>query len=435
MRVAMIAVISGKVDRNSGEFGNMWWLRELGFLSILVRPRAVGSRWLAVAVLAWILVCFSSTSCDAAETAALPATVAAAQVSPRAFGFDIPSGRLVPGGGRRIVTLDDRGQEVVGRVHVEVAGAYIVMLPDGRLVARTKGEARPDDKAFVPATTDQIARQLTSSALRDFRVKKGRRYLFIYNCSEPFAESTSRIMETMYPGMIGYLRTLGLKPSEPEVPLVVIMFRTKDEFQKFRQVPAGMVAYYNVVENHILMYEQAGLTPAKPELAMRQKISMIAHENVHQILHNVGVQQRLAVWPQWFAEGVAEFFAPTEVDERMQWKGAGQVNDLRMYELERYLKARRSDAPAGEMIDHTVRAARLSSTGYSTAWALVHYLARYERNRFSRYFRAMSETLPLTGAVDIATSGTVASNKRRFTEFFGDDLASLEKQLLARIIH
>jgi hypothetical protein len=411
----------------------MWWLREFGFLSIVVWPKAVGPRRLAVAVVAWILASISSISGGAAETAAPPATVAAAQISPRAFGFDIPSGRLVPGDGRRVVTLDDRGQEVVGRVHVEVAGAYIVMLPDGRLVARTKGEARPDGKAFVPATMDQIARQLTSSALRDFRVKKGRRYLFVYNCSETFAEGTSRIMETMFPGMISYLRTLGLEPAEPEVPLVVIMFRTKDEFQKFQQVPAGMVAYYNVVENHILMYGQSGLTPVKPELAVRQKISMIAHENVHQILHNVGVQQRLAVWPQWFAEGVAEFFAPTEVDERMRWKGAGQVNDPRMYELERYLKARRSEAPPGEMIDHTVRAARLSSTGYSTAWALVHYLARYERTRFSKYFRELSETLPLTGAVDITTSGTVASNKQRFTEFFGDDFASLEKQLLEHL--
>jgi hypothetical protein len=298
------------------------------------------------------------------------------------------------------------------------------------LVARTKGEARPTEREFTAATMDTIAADLTSSQLKGFQVKKGRRYLFLYNCSDTFANGTSRIMETMFPGLIAYLRSLGLKPREPELPLVVIMFRTKADFQRFKLVPSGMVAYYNVIENHIIMYEQSGFAQVDPELAVRQKIAMIAHENVHQILHNVGVQQRLAVWPQWFAEGLAEFFAPTDVDHKLRWKGAGKVNDLRMYELERYLKARKSDAPAGQMIDHTVQAARLSSTGYATAWALVHFLARYERTRLSRYLRSLSETQPLTGAVDIAQAGKVPSNKTRFVEMFGDDFPTLETRLI-----
>ena len=375
------------------------------------------------------------TACGAAvaQTAPPADPSPAVPVSPRAFGFDLPSGRLVPGGDRRVETLDDRGKEVVGRVHVEVAGAYIVMLPDGRLVARTKGEARPTDREFTPASMDEVAADLTASQLKGFRITKGRRYLFLSNCSDTFTEGTGRIMETMFPGLIAYLRSLGLRPREPEVPLVVIMFRTEADFQRFKPVPPGMVAYYNVIENQVILYEQSGLAQVDPELAVRQKIAMIAHENVHQILHNVGIQRRLAVWPQWFAEGVAEFFAPTEVDRQLRWKGAGQVNDLRMYELERYLKARDSDSPAGQMVEQTVQAARLSSTGYATAWALVHYLARYERTRFSKYFQQVSETQPLTGAADISQAGTVPSNRPRFVECFGDDFAALEERLLTHL--
>ena len=87
------------------------------------------------------------------------------------------------------------------------------------------------------------------------------------------------------------------------------------------------------------MYEQSKLAEVRPDLAVQQAISTIAHEGVHQILHNIGVQQRLSVWPMWLSEGLAEFFAPTTIGARLKWKGAGQVNDLRMFELEQYLKS------------------------------------------------------------------------------------------------
>jgi hypothetical protein len=45
----------------------------------------------------------------------------------------------------------------------------------------------------------------------------------------------------------------------------------------------------------------------------------------------------------------------------------------------------------------------------------------------------LGETLPLTGAVDISTSGTVTSNKQQFIEFFGDDFPALEKQLVLHL--
>src|SRR5436309_1049105 len=79
-------------------------------------------------------------------------------------------------------------------------------------------------------------------------------------------------------------------------------------------------------------------TSSRPDLALGQAISTIAHEGVHQILHNIGVQRRMSVWPMWLSEGLAEFFAPTTVDGKLRWKGPGQVNDLRMFELEEYVR-------------------------------------------------------------------------------------------------
>lgn len=81
------------------------------------------------------------------------------------------------------------------------------------------------------------------------------------------------------------------------------------------------------------------------------------------------MQQRLSIWPLWLSEGLAEYFAPTVAGERLRWKGAGVVNDMRMFELEEYLKSLAADKPDGQMVAQTALAARLRGPGYATAWA------------------------------------------------------------------
>jgi hypothetical protein len=363
-----------------------------------------------------------------------PSAVCAEEVvDPKRFAFDIPAGPVKHVELANVLTRDGGGTTVVAKLHVVVGENSIVMLPSGELVARRPAEIRPTDKPFVPETKEQLAKRLTNGPLPGFRVKTSRRYVYVYNTSDEFVEGTARILESMFFGLVQYLREMRLSVREPDLPLVIIMFETEGEYQRFRKMPPGVVAYYNIVSNEVAMYEQSALSNIKPELAIQQKISTIAHEGVHQILHNIGVQQRLSVWPQWISEGTAEFFAPTTVGKRFTWKGAGKVNDLRMFELERYLKAKAADAPAGQMIEQTVLAAKLRSTGYATSWALVHYLARYERRQFHRLMRAMSEIRPMEGAIRVENPGVVKSNLVEFKEIFGDDLAEMERLLVGHL--
>jgi hypothetical protein len=134
----------------------------------------------------------------------------------------------------------------------------------------------------------------------------------------------------------------------------------------------------------------------------------------------------------WLGEGMAEFFAPTTVDERLKWKGAGQINDLRMFELEQYFKARPADAD-GRLIEDTVQAARLTSTGYATSWALTHYLAKHQRVEFHKYVHEVSRLGPLEGDLRIVKPGIVPSNKTLFEKHFGDDYLTMEKRIAAHL--
>jgi hypothetical protein len=85
------------------------------------------------------------------------------------------------------------------------------------------------------------------------------------------------------------------------------------------------------------------------------------------------------------------------------------------------------------MVEHTVLAARLSSTGYATAWALVHYLAKFKRAELLALVRDASAIPPLSGAVDVGSVGVVRANRDAFKSRFGDDFKDLETRIVAHL--
>jgi hypothetical protein len=237
----------------------------------------------------------------------------------------------------------------------------------------------------------------------------------------------------MLPGVILQGKAMQIEVKEPQLPLVVVMFKTEAEFQRFQRMPPGVVAYYHTLSNRVFMYEQSRLAEARPDLAVRQALATMAHEGAHQVLHNIGVQQRLSLWPMWLSEGMAEYFAPTQAGEKLRWEGAGKVNDLRMFELEQYIKSRAADKPDGQLIEHTTQAARLTSTGYATAWALTHYLANRKRSEFNEYVKKMSQLGPLEATGPIAQPGVVRENLAMFQIQFGENLPDLEYRLVLHL--
>lgn len=349
------------------------------------------------------------------------------QVDPATFGFDIPIGPVKAGSGQTASTRDSEGNTVVAQVYAEVGDAAVLLLPDGQLAARGPAEWTPCTEPFEPVAKDEIARRLVAKSLPKFKSRETRRYLYLYNSSDEFALATSKILETMFPGVVSHAKGLKIDVHAPPVPMVVIIFATEEEFQNYRRMAPGVVAYYDPVSNRVVMYEQAELARVRPDIAIRQSLSTIAHEGAHQILHNIGVQKRLSVWPIWLSEGLAEYFAPTTTGKRLQWKGAGQVNDLRMLELEQYVYSTAS--LNGDMIRDTVLAARLTSTGYASAWSLTHFLATRRRLKFSEYVRDVSKLGPLETIGEIRAPGIVKENLQLFEKHFGTDLAALEKQI------
>ncbi|HEY2411824.1 MAG TPA: DUF1570 domain-containing protein [Pirellulaceae bacterium] len=352
--------------------------------------------------------------------------------NPRDFGLDLAPGIIAPGENQAVTTTDDDSQPVVGRIHVRVGAGAIILLPNGELVARREGQFTPTDRKFEPLDKDKFAARLAAE-FPGFKTKTSNHYIYVYDSSDEFQFGTGRILETMLPGVKNWADGCHIDVKNPSLPLVVVMFRSENQFQKYRRMPPGVVAYYDPVSNRVFVYEQSRLAQVRPDLALGQAISTIAHEGVHQILHNIGVQQRLSVWPMWLSEGLAEFFAPTTMGAKLKWKGAGQINDLRMYELEQYVRGNSAADNNGELVEHTVLAGRLTSTGYAAAWALIHYLNKYKRPELLSLVRESSQIGPLTGATDITALGVVRENRDAFVAKIGDNFKDLESRLIAHL--
>ena len=384
-----------------------------------LRPYAVGSLYLTL-VLIWLVL-------------PTPERLLAQEgrtIDPRPYGFDMPPGRVEGGKGRRVTTLDEQGQSVVAKVYVTVGDHQILMFPDGQLAARSAAKTEFTERPFVAASKMALAKRLTKAGpLAGFRTKATDHYLYVYNTSDEFEVVTRRILERMLPALRGYSKNRSIVTVAPEVPLVVIMFRDAEQFQSYRRMPSGVVAYYNTLTNRVLMYEQSRLNKTNPEIAKQQSLSTIAHEGVHQILHNIGVQQRLSRWPMWVSEGLAEYFAPTSVGRGDRWKGAGQVNDLRMFEMEQYLKGQNKREFDGHWTQETVTAQRLTSTGYASAWALTHYLAKTRREPFTAYWKEVMQLGPFEGGYPSLQRGIVPKHLVLFRKHFGSDFQELEERL------
>lgn len=346
------------------------------------------------------------------------------QVDPADLGLRVPQGPPVKeGGDRRVVTKDDDGNPVVAQVFLSVGDTYIVQMPDNRLRSVRRQEATETDRPFEPYSQAELRKKL-EERFPGFQTGATKRYVYVYNTSKPFFEATSRILETMYPALVAYCRRQRLPVHEPDTPLVVIMFRTQQEYQQYREMPPEVVAYYNTVSNCVVMYEQSSLTQIAPAIAVRQSISTIAHEGVHQILHSIGVQQRLSEWPAWISEGVPEFFSPTSTDKRVRWAGVGKPNPMRMHSLKTHLQADPSVLRNGDFLRKTVASKQLTVTGYAMAWALTDYLAKNKREEFFAYLREVSAAKPLDDPPD---------STALFEKHFGGDYEKLQTLVLKHL--
>lgn len=374
-------------------------------------------------------LCFAQS--PAAETAEdEPAdNLAPAQISAEARLRLSQDTESKPGHGETLLLRTGAGAPQVVKLHCDLGVQLLVMLPSGELEAVPRSQTSPTDKPFVPADEAAMKRALAAEGFDKFKMVSAPPYLYVYASSEGFYLHTRSILESMYPGVKAALESWGLSVPDPAVPLVVIIMPSRAAFDAYDKTSPEIAAYYNTLSNYVVLYEDQKLWEAAPEFALKQGAYIVAHEGVHQILANAGIQQRLARWPMWICEGVPEYFCPLKVSSRivrdrnstlptrtLKWTDPGMVNDLRMHELLQI------NAGGGDVARQLVQANELGSREYALAWGLVHYLVTEHPQEFAEYLRDVSKLEPL----DPAQKALAGRVDPLFVKHFGDNFAAIE---------
>lgn len=375
----------------------------------------------------------------APSDAATPPPIAPV-LTPPDFGapsFEALAAKCARDGERRFLVRDDDGRQVVARLHGHHDGKTVLMLPDGRLGIASM--LVPTDEPFHAMTADEVAEGLRTGPFADFSVHRTPHYLILHQATDEFVKTNGEVLEELYARLLEAFRKHDVDVHEAEFPLVAVIFRSERDFRAHRQVAPDVQAYYEIFSNRIFFYQTSDREGLEPEVGALLKPQVVAHEGTHQILQNIGVQPRLAAWPLWLIEGLAEYCA-TPVSSRKgppTWDGLGQINNLHMAtlrEIEDPLAltmqgpAARSETlfrrPGQPLVEAMLTRSELTPTEYALAWAMTHYLALKRGDDFIHYLKRMAELPPLAPR-------TAEDQVRDFRECFGDDLVKLDKAINA----
>jgi hypothetical protein len=329
--------------------------------------------------------------------------------------------------GRLLVTAQDGGLLLLGR-----DGVIWAIAPD-ELIKHTS-----DVAPFEPFTRDEMVKRMFAVLPKNFEVlptNQYKHYLIFYETSRPYAQWCGSLFERLYMAFTNYWSHKGFELTEPEFPLVAVIFADKQAYLKFSRADLGtagesIVGYFHLATNRMTMYDLTGAASAGRQSVMvsnaaqinqilaqpeaLQTVSTIIHEATHQIAFNCGLHTRLSDCPVWFSEGIAVFFETPDLRSANGRNGIGAVNQPRLDLFQKYLTYRPSDSLITLLAtDKRLHDAKQSLTAYAEAWALTYFLIKKHPKEYVAYLQMLSKKKPLM-------RDTPETRLNEFQQAFGD---------------
>ena len=152
----------------------------------------------------------------------------------------------------------------------------------------------------------EIRGQLLREFGQGFDVSGVGHYLVVHPAGQK--DQWAMRFEDLYRSFVHYFTARGWRLSEPQFPLVAVVYPRQTDFLRkaaAEGVPpaAGLLGYYSPQTNRILMFDASGNSRDWTVNA-----ETIVHEAAHQTAFNTGVHSRYGAQPRWVVEGVGTMF-------------------------------------------------------------------------------------------------------------------------------
>jgi hypothetical protein len=370
-----------------------------------------------------------------------------------------------------LLELVQKGTKHQGRLVAKGSDVCWLMGRDGRLSEFAIDEIdsvhtiAPRFREWSPAELrDQLRREMP----RNFRIDATGRFIV---CAEKDNRRYGEICEETYRMFHRYFSVRGFHVSEPEFPLVVVVFPDRPSFSAYCRkdgvAPAsGMVGYYMRLTNRTALFDPADRASfsrtdraprrdlgeafaAREDAAVSQLAGTagraggatrpagrlfdavveadlhdtLVHETVHQVAYNSGLHARLGDTPKWVVEGLATMFeAPGIRDAQRNASPKTRINRERYARFCNYAKNRRQPRSLESFVGRDDLFASSVLDAYAEAWALTFFLAETRHASYVRYLKATAQR-------DAFRRYTAAERVADFRQAFGD-LKSVETDFL-----
>jgi hypothetical protein len=160
-----------------------------------------------------------------------------------------------------LLELTQNGEQFEGKLEAKSRDACWLMGRDGQLRAFEISQlesVRTIADRFHEFSSAELRDQLRRELPKHFRIDGTGHFLI---CAEANNRRIGEVCEDTYRTFRRYFSVRGFKISEPEFPLVVIVFPDRDAFVSYcrkdkLEPPAGLLGYYMRLTNRIALFDQ-----------------------------------------------------------------------------------------------------------------------------------------------------------------------------------
>jgi len=338
-----------------------------------------------------------------------------------------------------LIEVQVAGETLQGRVFAHNDRRFWLQTQDGRmrsLPADGVKNLRKISAQFSGWSSSIVRENLRREFGKGFEVA-GTRHYAVCAKSDQKARLYAETFEELYRTFQMYFSLRGFSVSEPEFPLVAIVFPDFESFARYARtervdVPQTLRGYYMPASNRIALYEspencvrQSQLPPARGFSAGQvgmpgdSALSVVCaqspwieddawatfqgslkdtmiHEGTHQIAFNTGLHSRIGANPRWVVEGLATVFeAPGVRNSGSSGPARTRINHERFVTFGNYSKARYKPKSLESFLSGDELFQTSVFDAYGEAWALSFFLIETRPRAYADFLRTIAARDPL----------------------------------------
>ena len=325
------------------------------------------------------------------------------------------------------VKIENQGKLAFGRPLGWDGKKIALLRRDGMLTLHPakKQDIIPLPQEFKPFSMAEFQQAFFKEYRNRYDVSKTEHLIVVHPWGSP--KTWAHPFEEFHNRFVNYFTSNGYKLSEPEFPMVAIVLRSRNDFDRslineVQRHDRRIQGYYSRVSNHITTYDPSATLRNDRDRWMYSSWSII-HEATHQSAFNTGVHNRFAPPPNWLSEGLATMFEANGINNPEQFpKPEQRVNVRRLKQIRKYLDSEQFYDGMINLVANDKLFFTHLDMAYAISWGMTFYLAETQPDNFFEYIRKDASRKNFV-------EYTSEQRLRDFAKAFGNDFDGFAKKL------